>query len=91
MDRVLEGVLAKIAGMRAARSDEVLLAWPSIVGERLAPMTRALSFEGGTFVVEVKNSTLYSLLVQKERGRLLGVLQRRFPTVQIRSLQFRMG
>lgn len=91
MGDVLGGVLLEISDGFRDRPDLVLAAWPSLVGEKLAPMTQALSFNEGVLVVKVMNSTLYSLLCQKERGRLLGALKKQFPNIEIRALQFRMG
>ncbi len=73
------------------RPDLVLLAWPEIIGEKLAPMTHAVSFIDGVLTVKVKNSSLYSLLVQHERGRLLGLLHKKFPSVKIQNIVFRLG
>ena len=69
----------------------ILAAWAEILGEKLAPMTKAESFEEGMLKVKVKNSTLYSLLSQHERPRLLRCLRERFPSVQIRNIIFRIG
>ena len=88
---VLPEVLFKISEGVKNRPDLVLASWPSLVGETIAPMTEALSFTDGVLKVKVKNSTLYSLLCQKERGRLLGTLKKRFPNIEIRALHFRMG
>jgi predicted nucleic acid-binding Zn ribbon protein len=67
---------------------EVLKAWPEIIGERLAPHARALFFAEGTLTVSVSNSALYSLLVSHEKRRLLKLLQARFPRVGVRDLKF---
>lgn len=91
MGDVLPGVLLGISERFKDRPDVVLGAWPSLIGEKLAPMTEPLSFNEGTLVVKVKNSTLYSLLVQKERSRLLGALKKQFPNIEIRALHFKMG
>lgn len=88
---VLPEVLLKISEGYSERPDLVLASWPSLVGENIAPMTEALSFSEGVLKVKVKNSTLYSLLCQKERGRLLGALKKQFPNIEIRALHFRMG
>lgn len=73
------------------RPDLVLLAWPEIIGEKLAGMTGAVSFVEGVLTVKVKNSSLYSLLVQHEKTRLLELLQKKFPTIKIRNIVFRLG
>ena len=69
----------------------VISAWPSLVGERIAAMTKAVSFESGVLKVLVKNSTLYSLLFQHERERLINELRKKFPTLKIRNILFKIG
>ena len=88
---LLPKVLGRIAAMHRDRFDLVLAAWPQLIGEQLAPMTRAVSFDQGVLYVKVSNSTLYSLLAQHERGRLLKSLREQFPTVDIKNIRFRIG
>jgi predicted nucleic acid-binding Zn ribbon protein len=73
------------------RPDLVLLAWKEVIGEKLAPMTQAVSFIDGVLTVKVKNSSLYSLLVQHERRKLLEQLRGKVPSVDIRNITFRLG
>jgi hypothetical protein len=73
------------------RPDLILLAWAEIIGEKLSPMTQAVSFVDGILTVRVKNSSLYGLLVQHEKGRLLGLLRDKFPSVKIQNIVFRLG
>ncbi|MDE3046111.1 MAG: DUF721 domain-containing protein [Verrucomicrobiota bacterium] len=81
-------------GLKAIRekagqsSEEIFSAWPQIIGEQMAPLTEAVSFDDGILTVKVKSSTLYSLLSQHERPRLLKRLQEKF---SIRGLKFRVG
>ncbi len=91
MRDLLPDVLAKIGSQVKQRPDLVLLAWPEIVGAKLSPMTQAVSFIDGVLTVKVKNSSLYSLLSQHERPKLLQTLQNRFPSIAIRNILFRMG
>lgn len=88
---LLPGVLAKISDHFQIRPDLILLSWPDIVGPKIAPMTQAVSFNEGLMVVKVKNSTLFTLLQNNERPKLLSLLRRRFPNVEIKNLQFRLG
>ena len=88
---VLRNVLAEIADTHRDRPDLILMAWPEIIGDKLAPMTEAISFNEGVMVIKVKNSTLYSLLSQHEKKRLLQSLKDKFPSVMIRDLFFRLG
>lgn len=66
-------------------------AWPEIIGERLAKMTKAISFYEGILTVKVSNSTLYSILAQHEKEKLLKALRARFPSVEIKNIMFRIG
>jgi len=83
--------LSKAGAQFQERPDLILLAWPEVIGERLAPMTQAVSFMEGVLTVKVRNSSLYSLLVQQEKLKLQRRLQERFPSVQIRNIIFRLG
>jgi hypothetical protein len=76
-------------GRRAGdRREEVFRFWLDLIGEKMAPMTQPVSLVDGVLTVKVKSSTLYSLLVQHEKPRLLGRLQEKF---SIRNLVFRVG
>jgi hypothetical protein len=87
---LLPGVLAKIGRIHGSRGEEILGAWPSIIGERLAGMTKAISFIEGVLTVKVNNSSLYSLLSQHERPKILLRLKERFPHTNIKNILFRM-
>jgi hypothetical protein len=88
---VLPAVLRKMGAAFQDRPDLVLATWPQIIGGKLSSMTQAVSFEDGLLFVKVKNSSLYSLLSQHERPRLLRSLREKFPSVTIRNIIFRMG
>lgn len=88
---LLPKVLGNIGALHRDRPDLILAAWPQIVGDKLAAMAKAVSFENGLLFVKVSNSTLYSLLSQHERGRLLKLLREKFPSVEIKNIHFRVG
>jgi hypothetical protein len=88
---LLPKALGSIGAMHRDRPDLVLAAWPEVIGEKLASMTKATSFDQGVLYVKVSNSTLYSLLAQHERGRLLKSLREKFPSVEIKNIHFRIG
>lgn len=88
---VLPHVLEKISENFKGRPDLILAAWPEIIGPKLAPMTQALSLENGVLIVKVKNSTLHSLLTQNEKNKLLTLLRKKFPKVEIKTILFRIG
>lgn len=83
--------LQKLGERFQDRPDLVLAAWPDIVGPKLAPMTKALSFIEGNITVKVSNSTLHNLLVQYEKKRILDRLRKRFPSVPIINIFFKLG
>ncbi len=91
LKKLLPDVLGKIGIHHAERPDLLLAAWSEVIGPRLAKYTEAVSFREGVLTVKVKNSTLYSLLAEHEKQRLLKSLQEKFPSVTIKNLIFRIG
>jgi hypothetical protein len=91
MKDLLPKVLIRIGAIHRDRPDLIIAAWPEIIGEKLASMTKAVCFEKGILVVNVSNSTLYSLLSHHERGRLLKRLKEKFSSIEIKNIHFRMG
>lgn len=88
---LLPSFLRGVSKKKQARPDLILAAWPELIGPRLAPMTRAVSFVDGLLSVKVRNSSLLSLLVCHERKRLLKELRQKFPHATIRNIQFSIG
>jgi hypothetical protein len=84
-------VMIDIAAAAGANPTMVLATWPSLIGHRLAAMTEAVSFLNGVLLVRVKNSTLYSLLSQREKPRLLAALRKQLPNTTICDIVFRMS
>lgn len=71
--------------------DKLLVAWPEIIGEKLASMTRAEKVEEGILYVVVSNSTLLSLLTMKEKQILLKKIREKFPKAAMKDIRFRIG
>lgn len=69
----------------------VLNSWNEIIGPQWSSMTRAISFFNGKLTVKVNNSTLYSLLNQYEKPRLLALLQKKLPQAAIKEIRFCIG
>ncbi len=88
---LLPVVLETIGEVYKERPDLIIASWPSIIGPQLASMTQAISFVDGILVVKVKNSTLHSLLSQKDKPRVLSLLKMKFPKMQIKNIFFRIG
>jgi hypothetical protein len=88
---LLPRFLGQLGAAHHERPDLILAAWPQVIGAKLSPMAKAVSFVDGILLVKVSNSTLYSLLSQHERGRLLKSLREKFPTALIKNISFRLG
>lgn len=84
-------VMREIGEIYKERGDLVLAAWPQVIGEKLASMTQAVSFESGVLFVKVSNSTLFSLLSRQDKPELLKNLRAKFPNTSIKTIVFRMG
>lgn len=91
LTRLLPKVLERIAAMQKDRPDLIVAAWQEIIGEKYAPMAKAVGFESGILLVKVQNSASYSLLAQYEKSRLLQMLRKRFPSIEIKTIHFRIG
>ena len=91
ISQLLPQILQKLGFTVEQKANLILAIWPELIGEKLAPMTRAISFIEGVLTVKVKNSSLYSLLAQHEKPKLIQVLRARFPSVIIRNIIFRLG
>ncbi len=89
--QLLPAILRQIGKRHEERPDLILAAWPSVIGERLSPMTRAVSFIEGILTIKVRNSSLLSLLAQHERHKLLKELRKKFPNAKIRNIRFCIG
>lgn len=91
LTKLLPKMLERIAAMQKDRPDLIVATWREIIGEKFAPMAQAIGFENGILLVKVSNSTLYSLLAQHEKKRLLQMLRKRFPSIEIKTIHFRIG
>jgi Dna[CI] antecedent, DciA len=89
--QLLSRLLEEIGRKCEERPDLVLAAWPEVIGQQLAPMTQAIAFADGVLTVKVKNSTLYSLLTQNDKPRLIKNLRDKFPRTLIKTIFFRLG
>lgn len=72
------------------RPVEVLNAWPEIVGEKYASMTKALSLENGVLKVKVNSSSLLNILQQYEKGNILQKLQAKFSKEIVSNIAFKI-
>jgi len=65
--------------------------WPKVIGVKLAAMTEVIAFENGVLTISVSNASLYSLLAQYEKGRILKKIKGQFPEIEIHDIYFRRG
>lgn len=91
IQQLLPRFLAEIGKKFQERPDLVMAAWPEVIGSQLAPMTEAISFMEGVLTVKVSNSTLYSLLTQNDKPRLIKNLRDKFPGTMVKTIFFRLG
>ena len=85
---ILPEILAGIGKKTEIPIEALYKEWAILLGEKMAPLTRPVSFADGVLTVIVKSSTLYSLLRTHEKPRLLRKLQEKF---QVRDLVFKIG
>lgn len=85
--RFLEGVNQ----LGARQLDQIKMGWPSIVGDVIANKSQLVGFQENTLQVRVSHSTVLSVLSGPEKPRLLRILQKRFPKIEIRDISFRIG
>ncbi len=85
---LLPDVLSEIEKKTDVTQKKIFQFWYSIIGEKIAPLAQPISFKNGILTIKVKSATLYSLLCQHEKPRLLKELRAKF---EINDLVFRIG
>ena len=88
---LLPSILTGISNKLEDNPIQISTIWQEIVGDKIARLTEVIELNNGVLKVKVDNSTLYSLLVEHEKQRLLKVLQKRLPKLRIKILLFRIG
>ncbi|MBS0622072.1 MAG: DUF721 domain-containing protein [Verrucomicrobia bacterium] len=88
---LLPSALRQVNFSYGERPDLILASWKELIGPQMREMAQATSFVDGILTVVVSNSSLYSLLRQYERGRLLKKMREQFPQTTIKNIYFRMG
>jgi len=88
---LLPQVLIDISQKFSDRPSLILESWSQIVGNRIAKMSRAMSFDDGILKVDVSNSTLLSLLAEHEKSRLMAKFKKKFPQVKFKDIFFKIG
>lgn len=88
---ILPQILSRISTNFDQQPYLIINSWPEIVGERVAKMTQAVSFSDGVLLVRVNNSSLYTLLHQYDKPKIVKKLRERFPQTLIKTVLFRLG
>lgn len=85
---LLPQILVDIGREVGDEQEAVFRMWFSLIGEKMAPLTKPVSLKNGVLTIKVKSATLYALLCQHEKAPLLKALQTKF---QIKNIVFRIG
>jgi len=89
---LLPQVLDKVRTHYAENPQAVVKIWPQIIGKELASMTKAYRFEATVLHVQVKNSTLLSLLNNPvDKQKILQTIRHALPAIRISNIVFRIG
>lgn len=89
LKNLLPSALKEIESRREEKAHLIFQAWNEMINPQWRPLTEAFSFEKGALMVKVKNTALYTVLVQQEKNQLLKKLQVKFP--QVKNIIFRIG
>lgn len=87
VDRVLSEVLEEAGVLRQVQRMEVLDAWPELVGEQLARVTKARAVDGGRLIVEVQSSA-WLMELNMMRGDFLRRVNERLEEVPLDKIVF---
>lgn len=87
VDRVVSEVLEQAGVLRQVQRMAVLDAWPGIVGEQLAGVTRARSVDDATLIVEVKSSA-WLMELNMMRGDFLKRVNEHMEDVPLERIVF---
>lgn len=88
ISEILPLVLNEIKNKAGDDREKIFQFWRSLLGEKMALLTQPISLKNGILTIKVKSATLYSLLCQHEKPRLLKEMQAKFEIVE---LVFRVG
>ncbi len=92
LQEILPQVFGTLQERYQAQPKLLLERWPQIIGETLAPLTRAERFENGVLYVTVKHATLLSLLYSTaDKQKILEAIKKALPGIVCRNIVFRMG
>lgn len=87
---LISALISPKAAEAAGTWAKVTGAWPALAGDRAAPHSRIADLENHVVTVEVDHPGWIQLL-QFRQVRLLTEIQERFPSLEVRALQFRLA
>lgn len=88
---LLPKVFGKIKRAQGENPQEIFAAWRAVVGPKLAPLAKAVSFKEGRLLVIVSNPSVNHILTMQSHIRLLSAMRNALPSVRIETIVFRMG
>jgi hypothetical protein len=91
LKRLLPKIMERIDETQEQRPNVVLEAFQEILGSELSKIAQAKSFHDGVLFVIVKNGTFLSLLLSREKGRILSQLREKCPKHSFNNIVFRVG
>ncbi len=93
--RAIKDLLPQIAdnffkGM-SFKKDPIFEKWKELMGEKLSSMAIPVDFKNQILYVQVKNSSLYSILRNQQKEMLLKKLKESLPNIMIENIVFHIG
>ena len=93
--RKIEDLLPQMAqhlfqGLEKNR-ETIFQAWNEILGEKLSPMAIPVDYKNNILYIQVKNSSLYSILKLQQKAMLLKKIKESLPNVPIENIVFHIG
>lgn len=85
---LLPDILQNIKKTEGTPQEAVFAFWFSLLGQKMAHLTQPISLKNRVLTIKVKSATLYALLCQYEKPRLLVQMQKKF---QVEDIVFRIG
>ncbi len=88
ISELLPEILGGLAPKGTDEREALWRLWMDLLGEKMGTLTQIVSWKNRVLTIKVKSATLYALLAQREKGRLLQEIQKKFA---VQELVFRVG
>ena len=85
---LLPNVLDGVKQRRGVSETDVFAFWFSLIGPKMGSYTQPISLKNRVLTIKVKSATMYALLCNYEKPRLLDAMRAKF---QVEDLIFRVG